>query len=208
MSRYFLIVNDSLVGEIDGDNPGVIALPLLRTTDSMSLINQIHISNLMTNLNLTPVQVMAALGITDQRALLIKTLFIAPQIVSLNTRIDGPAYKITDIGAYSIYQVDSNQANLLELHAELWARTPVQTLGMLAVVQTFGTSFYTTAMRTAVGMTAAQALTRRNLIATYLESLGKSATALRAATDENMQVAGIATALGVTMAQVWAAMVA
>lgn len=208
MPKYYLIFNNNLVGEIDGDSPALIALPLLRSTDSMSLINQTHVTNLMTNLSLTAAQVLAALGLSDMRAALISTIFVAPQIVSLNTPIAGPAAKLIDIGAYSLYQVKSNQANLLALHAELWAMTPTQTLGMLAVVNVFGTSFYTTAMRTAVGMTAPQALTRRNLIATYLDGLGKNTTALRAATDENTQMVAIVTALGYTMPQLWAAMTA
>ena len=208
MPQYYLIKNDNLMGVIDGDSPGVIALPLLRTTDGMSLINVQHANNLMNNLNLTGAQALAALGLVDQRAALIKTTFVAPQIVSLHTNIEGPTYKLCDIGAYAIYQVDSNQVNLLALHQELWAMAPLQTLGMLAVVQVFGTSFYPTAMRTAVGMTAAQALARRNRIADYLDSLGKNTTELRAATTEHTQMLGIVHALGFTTAQMWAAMVA
>ncbi len=207
MPQYYLIKIDNLLGVIEGDNPGVIALPLLRTTDSMSLLNVTHAQNLMTNLNLTAVQALAALGLSDQRASLIKTVFVAPQIVSLQTPIEGPTYKLADIGAYALYQVDSGQANQLALHTELWAMTPAQTLGMLAVVSVFGTSFYVSAMRTAVGLTAGQALTRRDRIATYLDSLGKNSTALRAAVNENTQLFGIASALGVTPAQVWAGMV-
>lgn len=206
--KFYLVMNDSLVGEIDADSGGVIALPLFRATDGMSLINQAHVTNLMTNLGLTAAQVLAAFGLSDQRANLITTIFVAPQIVSLNTAIAGPTKKLIDIGAYSLFRVDSNQANLLALHAELWARVPAQTLGMLAVVQTMGTAFFATAMRTATGMTAPQALARRNRIADYLDSLGKTTTALRAATNEDTQMNGIATALGYTPAQLWAALAA
>jgi hypothetical protein len=207
MTRYYLIRNDNLVGNIDADAGDVVALPLFHSGEAMSLMNEQHALNLMANLSLTAPQVLAAMGLNDRRADLIKTVFVSPQIVSLTTVIDGPVYHLVDIGAYSLWQVDSNQANLIALHNELWAMAPTLTLGMLAVVQTFGTSFFQSAMRTAVGMTVAQALARRDRIATYLESLGKNATALRAATNEHTQMAGIVTALGYTMTQLWTAMV-
>lgn len=146
-------------------------------------------------------------GIKTNLATLTKTIFVAPIIANLKTPIGGAATKLVDIGDYSIWQVDSNNANLLALHNELWGMSPVNTLGMLAVVNVFGTSFYPSAMRTAVGMDATAALARRNKIAGYLESLGKNTTVLRVATNEGTQVAGIAEALGVSMAAVWAKMV-
>ena len=208
MTRYFIIRNDNLVGTIDADAGDVVALPLFRSGEAMSLMNEQHALNLMANLSLTAPQVLAAMGLSDQRADIVKTVFVSPQIVTLTTVIDGPVYHLVDIGAYSLWQVDAKAANLIALHTELWAKAPASTLGMLAVVQSFGTSFFPSAMRTAVGMTVAQALARRDRIATYLESLGKDATALRAATNEHTQMAGIVTALGYTMAQLWAAMVA
>lgn len=208
MTRLYLIKNDSLLAVIDSGVADVVALPLFRADDDMSLLNERHAINLMTNLSLTATQALVALGVSDQRASLISTVFVTTQIVSLETTVEGVAYKICDIGSYALYQVLSNQSNLLALHAELWALAPTLTLGMLAVVQTFGTSFYPSAMRTAVGMTVAQALARRDRIATYLESLGKDASALRAATNEHAQMSGIVTALGYTMTQLWAAMVA
>ncbi len=57
-------------------------------------------------------------------------------------------------------------------------------------------------------MTSTQALARRNRIADYLDSLGKSSTALRAATNEDTQMTALVQALGYTTAQLWAAMVA
>lgn len=208
MTRLYLIKNDSLLAVIDSGVADVVALPLFRADDDMSLLNERHAINLMTNLSLTATQALVALGVSDQRASLISTVFVTTQIVSLETTVEGVAYKICDIGSYALYQVLSNQSNLLALHAELWALAPTLTLGMLAVVQTFGTSFYPSAMRTAVGMTVAQALARRDRIATYLESLGKDASALWAATNEHAQMSGIVTALGYTMTQLWAAMVA
>jgi len=208
MTTYYLIHNDNLVGTIEADTPGFVALGLLRTTEAMSLMDSRHVDNLMTNLSLTPAEALAALGIVDTRASAIKALLVAPQIVSLQTVVDGPAYKLADVGAYSIYQVDAAQANLLAIHNELYAMSPASTLGLLAVVSVFGTSFYPSAVRTAIGQTAAQAIARRDRIAAYLESIGKTnTTALRAATDEGAQIAGIATALGVDMSAVWAAMV-
>ena len=208
MTRYFIIRNDNLVGTIDADAGDVVALPLFRSGEAMSLMNEQHALNLMANLSLTAPQVLAAMGLSDQRADIVKTVFVSPQIVTLTTVIDGPVYHLVDIGAYSLWQVDAKAANLIALHTELWAKAPASTLGMLAVVQSFGTSFFPSAMRTAVGMTVAQALARRDRIATYLESLGKDATTLRAATNEHTQMSGIVTALGYTMTQLWGKMVA
>jgi len=207
MTTYYLIHNNNLLATLDTTLGDVVALQLMRSADGMSLLNQVHADNLMTNLSLTAAQALAALGLSDQRANLVKTVFLTAPVVSLQTRVDGPAYKLLDVGTYALYQVDSNAANLLALHQELWAKAPLQTLGMLAVVQVFGTSFALTAARTAMGMTATQALARRDRIATYLESLGQTATDLRAATNEDTQMTGIVTALGYTPAQLWARMV-
>jgi len=63
-------------------------------------------------------------------------------------------------------------------------------------------------VRTAAGLTVTQALSRRDRIADYLESLGYTDTAtLRAATTEGAQLVGIAEVLGYTEAQLWAVMV-
>lgn len=210
MTTYYLISNSNLLAILDTTLADVVALPLLRTADGMSLLNKVHADNLMTNLDLTAAQALAALGLTDERASLINTVFLATRgVVGLQTRIDGPAYHMVDVGAYSLWNVHSNQANLLALHAELWAMAPVQTLGLLAVVQVFGTSFAVSAARTATGMTAAQALARRDRVAAYLESIGQTNTAaLRAATTENTQMLAIVAALGYSTAQLWDAMVA
>jgi hypothetical protein len=207
MPRYYLIKNDNLLGVIDTELGDVVALPLLRSGDDMSLLNERHATNLMANLGLTPAQALAALGLADQRAASIKTVFLTSPMVSLSTRLDGPAYKLVDLGSYALYQVDSNADNLLALHQELWAKAPTKTLGLLAVVKTFGVSFQDSAARTATGMTVTEALARRDRIATYLEALGKTTTTLRAATTEDAQMRGIVEALGYTMAQLWTKMV-
>ena len=207
MTKYYLISGDNYVGEIDAGQTGLTALPLLNGANAMSLIAETYINRLMTNLSLTPAQVLTAMGLGNMPIAPIDTIFVAPQIVSLHTQINGAAYKIASIGSYNLYQVVTDQANAIALHQELWAMAPVNTLGCLAVVQTFGTSFYPTAMQTAAGLTPAQELTRRDTIATYLDSLGKNTVALRAATDENTQMQAIVVALGYTMAQCWGAMV-
>jgi hypothetical protein len=84
---------------------------------------------------------------------------------------------------------------------------PQQTLGVLAVVETKNVSFYDHRVQTATGMSTAEVLARRDRIASYLGSLGKDTTALRAATTEHAQVVGIVSALGYTMPNLWAAMV-
>lgn len=208
MTKYYLLSGNAFVGEVDAGQAGLTALQLLNGPSGYSLIQESLINNLMTNLGLTPAQVATAMGLSYMPITPINAIFVTPQIVSLHTQINGPAYEIAAIGTYNLYQVITDQANAVALHNELWAMAPAQTLGCLAVVQTFGSSFYPTAMQTAVGLTPAQELTRRNTIATYLDSLGKNTTALRAATDENTQMQAIVVALGYTMAQCWAAMVA
>ena len=133
---------------------------------------------------------------------------LTPQDVSgLQTNVAGAYYKrLVDMGDYRLWSVSAEVDTLRELHAELWAMTPAGTLGALAVVQEFGVSFWPDKVRTATGMTAAQALARRNRIANYLDGLGHDTTLLRTAVDEEAQLAGIATALGATMDLLWRAM--
>jgi hypothetical protein len=136
----------------------------------------------------------------------IQTIFVAPQMVQLTVPIEGPCYKLLDVGAYTLWQVDTNAANALALHNVLYAMTPASTLGALAVVKEFGATFEDSAIRTATKMTAAQATARRNRVATYLDSLGKNTVALRDATTEHAQVLGIVSALGYSAAQMWSVM--
>ena len=205
--KYYVIRNDAIVATLDTGLGDVIAFPVIKGSDAMSLMDSRHAANLMTNLSLTAAQALAALGVTDLRASTIKTIFISPNLVSLHTPLHGAAYRLLDIGAYTLWQVDTQADNILALHAELYATSPVNTLGALAVVQTFGSAFYASAVMTYAGMTAAQALARRNRIATYLDSLGKNTTTLRATTTEHTQMLAIAAAMGFTTAQMWAKMV-
>lgn len=140
-----------------------------------------------------------------ETATTIKAVVVGPDI---STQTPWDVRRLVGIGpSYALYQVDATVEELLDIHVLLWAMTPAQTLGLLAVVQVFGTSFYPSAVRTATGMTLTQAVQRRDRIAAYLESLGYTNTAaLRAATDEHQQMLGIVTALGYTAAQMWGAM--
>ena len=206
MTKYYLIRGEQIISSIDSDGGDVIALPLLGGGDAMSLLNEGHAHNLMANLGLTAAEALAALGVADLRDTMLKSVFVGCNPVSLSAGM--AAYHLIDVGDYTLWQVDGQQADLLALHTRLWDMAPIATLGMLAVVRSFGSLFYVSAMRTATGMTAGQALARRDRVADYLESLGYSDTAaLRAATDEHAQMLGIATALGATEAQLWAAMV-
>ena len=205
MTRYYLVRGEQIISTIDSDGGDVIALPLLAGGDAMSLLNEGHAINLMSNLGLSAVEALAALGVADLRDTMLKTVFVGSNPVSLSAGM--AAYHLIDIGDYALWQVDGQQEDLLALHARLWEMAPALTMGLLAVVQTFGSTFYPTAVRTATGMTAQQSLARRDRIAAYLESLGYSNTAaLRAAMDEHTRVLGVVTALGYTVAQLWAAM--
>ena len=206
MTRYYLIRGEQIISTIDSDGGDVIALPLLGGEDAMSLLNEQHAANLMTNLGLTAHGALAALGVADLRDTMVKSIFVGCNPVSLSAGM--AAYHLVDVGDYALWQVDGQQQDLLALHAQLWEMVPASTLGMLAVVRIFGSLFYVSAMRTATGMTAGQALARRDRVADYLESLGYGDTAaLRAATDEHARVLGVVAALGYTVQQLWAAMV-
>jgi len=205
MTKYYLIRGEQIISSIDSDGGDVIALPLLGGGDAMSLLNEGHAHNLMANLGLTAAEALAALGVADLRDTMLKSVFVGCNPVSLSAGM--AAYHLIDVGEYALWQVDGQQDDLLALRARLWDMAPASTLGLLAVVQTFGSTFYPTAVRTATGMTAQQSLARRDRIAAYLESLGYSNTAaLRAATDEHAQIVGVAAALGASEAQLWAAM--
>ena len=205
MTRYYLIRGEQIISTIDSDGGDVIALPLLGGGDAMSLLNEGHAHNLMANLGLSVAEALAALGVADLRYMMLKSVFVGANPVSHVSGV--AAYHLIDVGDYALWQVDGQQDDLLALHAQLWQMAPVATLGLLAVVQTFGGAFYASAVRTATGMTAGESLARRDRIAVYLESLGYTDTAaLRAATDEHAQMLGVVTALGYTEAQLWTAM--
>ena len=208
MTTYYLIRDNQIVSTIDTAYGDVVAIPALAGGDNMSLLNKWHALNLMANLNLTAAEALAALGIVDLTAGTQSTVFLASASSVNGVDVTGiVAYHLADVSDhYSLWQVCGQEADLLRLHAQLWEMEPEQLLGLLAVVQEYGVSFHDSAARIAVGMTAAQALARRDYIADYLEQLGHADTdALRAATTEGAQVVGIATALGYTEAQLWGA---
>jgi len=208
MTTYYLIRDNQIVSTIDTAYGDVVAMPVLAGGDNMSLLNKWHALNLMANLNLTAAEALAALGIVDLTAGTQSTVFLASASSVNGVDVTGiVAYHLADVSDhYSLWQVCGQEADLLRLHAQLWEMEPEQLLGLLAVVQEYGVSFHDSAARIAVGMTAAQALARRDYIADYLEQLGHADTdALRAATTEGAQVVGIATALGYTEAQLWGA---
>lgn len=208
--EYYLIRGNQIVGTIDANAAGLIGLPLLGGGDPMSLLNVQHAHALMESQGWTGADALAALGLADLRASMLKTIFVGNNPAAHSAIVGGVvAYHLIGVGEYSIWQCDGQQEDLLRLHGRLWQMEPAQTLGLLAVVQTFGTWFYSGAVRAATGMTAQQSLQRRDRIAAYLESLNYSNTAaLRTATDEHTQMLGVATALGNSEQQLWSAMVA
>jgi len=134
-------------------------------------------------------------------------LFLAPQDVSGLEKPSGDWQKLVNVGNYAIWVgvgVEAEQG--LDLHDTLWAMSPTEVLGALAVVKTRNDSFYDHRVQNATEMTTEQALDRRDRIADYLDSLGKDTAALRAATAEHAVVVGIVDALGATMEQLWSAL--
>ena len=207
MATFYLIRGSQIVTELEADPTDVIglSLPLFAGGDAVSLLNEQHAQALMASQGWTVQQALDALGLVDLRSTMLKSVFVGPDPTGHSHIASGIiAYRMIGIGDYAIWQCDGQRDDLAALHWRLWQMAPAPTLGLLAVVQTFGSTFYPTAVRTAIGMTAVQALARRDRIATYLESLGYSNTAaLRAAADEHTQMLGVTTALGYTMTQLW-----
>lgn len=133
---------------------------------------------------------------------------LAPLDVSgLKTEIVGEYKKLVRVGDYNLWRANAPVETLVSLHEELWAMAPTETLGILAAVGKLGESFLPWAVVNNTTMTQREAAARRDRIATYLEGLGYEDTQdLKAASDEHELIAGIATALGYAMSQVWAAM--
>jgi hypothetical protein len=210
MAEYYLIRGNQIIADVSASvgDATALALPLIYADETpLSLFNKQHAQQLMANLDLTPGEALAALGLTDLRSTMLKTIVVGtyPPSVPVGGLV---AYRLIDINDYTLWQVDGQQDDLLALHAAIWQMPPIDTLGLLAVVQEFGISFYPAAVRSATGMTIEAALARRDRIATYLESLGyTNTTALRSATNEHAQMLGIVTALGYTETQMWNLMI-
>ena len=134
------------------------------------------------------------------------TVILAPQDVSGIEKPTGYYTHLLDVNNYSLWSVEASVEDLLELHELLWEMSPAGMLGVLAVVDEFGTSFYPSKVRNATGMSGAEALARRNRIADYLDGQGYDTMLLRAATDEHEQMEGIVATLGFSMYQLWKAM--
>jgi len=135
----------------------------------------------------------------------IKALAIAPDPPNFNIELRGEAWKLVEIGNYAVWQIDSDEDNLGDIHVALYeSGTPEHTLGLIGVVHEFGVNFYGRGVMDYFDHPVREMLARRDRIATYLESQGyENTAALRAATNEHEQIAGIVTALGHTMSQLW-----
>jgi len=134
------------------------------------------------------------------------TVILALQDVSGIEKPEGYYTHLIDVGGYSLWSVEASAEDLLELHDLLWEMEPAGILGVLAVVDEFGASFYPAKVRNATGMSGDEALARRDRIAGYLDGQGYDTTLLRAATTEHAQMAGIVNALGFSMYDLWKAM--
>jgi len=208
MTIYYLIRGSQLVGTIDGSEIGRISFPPMAGDDAMSLLNAQHAQNLMDNLDLTPEEALAALGIADLREAVHTCVALASAETVQRADATGlVAQHLADVDAtYSLWQVGGQAEDLMRPHAELWAAEPLETLGVLAVVETWGSAFGAEVVRVSTGMTLAQASSRRDRIADYLQAAGHSATQLRAATNEHELVLCVVAALGYSAAQLWSVM--
>jgi len=135
----------------------------------------------------------------------IKALAIAPDPPNLNVELRGEAWKLITVGDYAIWELQSDEDNLAAIHVALYEnQVPLNTLGLIGVVQEFGVSFYNRAVMDYFDHPVEEMLARRDRIADYLEGQGyQNTVTLRAATNEHQQVAGIVKALGYNMNQLW-----
>jgi len=134
----------------------------------------------------------------------IRCLAVSPDPATLNLAYHGEAWPLIAIGDYWLYELCSDEDELMRVHNALYDLAPGATFGLLAVVDVYGTSFYPYAVMSTFDHPASELIARRNRIASYLESLDYSSTAeLRAAVTEHAEVSGIVTALGYTMPVLW-----
>ena len=67
MATYYLIVGDRVQEEITRGQGAVTALPLLDEMRAVSLLNRRHVLALMNRFGLTAAEILAALGLVDER---------------------------------------------------------------------------------------------------------------------------------------------
>jgi hypothetical protein len=213
MTTYYVIKstdeNASVVAKIVTSPGDITYLPILRGTDvfSISVLDERQVDALVANLDMTPGQILAAMNLVDNSGSMLQSLILAPQgIGELAQIIDGTYHVLLTIGAYKLWQVNASSDNLIAVHDELWAMSPIETLGLVAIVQTFDVSFFPLAVKNNLGWDNPTWLARRNTIATYMNNHGGDGTEVAAATDEDTLAKGIATGMGYTVSQLWNAM--
>lgn len=67
MAIYYLIRGNTITAEIDTQDAGVVALPLMAGGQNISLINRAHILAIMNKFNRTAGQIVDDLGLVDER---------------------------------------------------------------------------------------------------------------------------------------------
>lgn len=209
MTTYYLIKGNSLLSEFDTDAGDVVALPLVDGS-TMSLLDQSHVQTMKSNLELTNQEVLDAFGWQDHRGDNIKTVFVSRDITSLSTPVEGAIYKLFDIETnYALWEVDSNQDNVIAIHNELYTTlTPNNLFGIMGIVDVFGVSFQNRGGANLVGLSIPDALARRDLMVSYLNNRGYSnTTRLETATTEGEFIFGFVEALGYSEQDLWDAMV-
>lgn len=117
--------------------------------------------------------------------------------------------RIYDIGDFRLWQVYAAESILMDIHDWLWATAPVKRFGALAAVQTFGSTFYASAVSSKTDKSFAQFEAQRDAMANYIDTHGGiDTTDLRAAETEHALMAGITTAFGYSLTALWNQMIA
>ena len=65
MTKYYLVVGNTITQTLDTTAGDVIALPLMEDAKAMSLINQAHVAAIMKATGATTSQIIARLGLTN-----------------------------------------------------------------------------------------------------------------------------------------------
>ena len=83
MTKYYLIRGNQIISTVEVEGNNFIVISRLGGGDAMSLLNEDHATNLMSNLGLTAVEALDALGIADLRDSMLTTVFMGSEPVGL-----------------------------------------------------------------------------------------------------------------------------
>lgn len=63
MAKLYLVIGDTVTSMIETSDPDVTALPLIRSDQAASLLNEAHVQGMANRLSMTLAELIAALGL-------------------------------------------------------------------------------------------------------------------------------------------------